>query len=105
MPYITSIAYHNFGIYYSLGFRNELVSVVPILQEICGLLVIYSDVMVLEKPGEEIINLPCNIQDVTYAEEMEKWSNQQWPHADEWMYSLKQREREAWDDSDAYPLL
>lgn len=56
--------------FYLLGLGNELVGVIPILQEVCGLLVIHSDVVILEKPGEEIINLSRHIQDVANSEEV-----------------------------------
>lgn len=48
-----------------LGFGDELVGIVPVLQEVSGLFVIHADIVVLKKTREEVINLPCHIQDVT----------------------------------------
>lgn len=48
-----------------LGFRDELVGIVPVLQEVSGLFIINTDIVVLEKTREEVIDLPRHIQDVT----------------------------------------
>lgn len=47
-----------------LGFGDELISIIPVLQEISGLFIIHPDIMVLKKTREEVINLSCHIQDV-----------------------------------------
>lgn len=49
-----------------LGFGDELVGFVPVLQQVGGLFVVHSDVVVLKHPREEVINLPGHIQNVTY---------------------------------------
>lgn len=48
-----------------LGFRDELVGIIPVLQEVSGLFIIHTDVVVLKQAREEVINLPCDIQNVT----------------------------------------
>lgn len=52
----------------SLGSRYKLVGVVPISKQVSGLLVINTDVVVLEHSREEVINLPRYIQDVLNPE-------------------------------------
>lgn len=48
----------------SLGSRYKLVGVIPISQQVGGLLVVNTDVVVLKHTGEEVVNLPRYIQDV-----------------------------------------
>lgn len=52
----------------SLGSRYKLVGVVPISEQVSGLLVVNTDVVVLKHAGEEVIYLPCYIQDVLNPE-------------------------------------
>lgn len=52
----------------SLCSRYELIGVVPIGQQVSGLLVINTDVVVLEHTRKEVINLPRYIQDVLNSE-------------------------------------
>lgn len=51
-----------------LGFGDELVGVIPVLQQVGGLFIVHSNVMVLKHPWEEVINLPGHIQDVAHSE-------------------------------------
>lgn len=48
-----------------LGFGDELEGIIPVFQEVSGLFIIHTDIVVLKKTREEVINLPCHIQDVT----------------------------------------
>lgn len=62
----------------SLGFANELVGVVPVLQQVGGLLVVHTDVAVLKQAREEVVDLPGHIQDVAHpagrtGREKERW--------------------------------
>lgn len=50
-----------------LGFGDELVGFVPVLQQVGGLFVIHSDVVVLKHPREEVVDLPGHIQDVAHS--------------------------------------
>lgn len=52
--------------HYSLCFRDEFVSVIPVSQEICCLFIIYSDVMILKDSWEEVIYLSSDIQDIPH---------------------------------------
>lgn len=52
---------------YSLCFRDEFVSVIPVSQEIRCLFIIHSDVMILKDSWEEIIYLSSDIQDIPYS--------------------------------------
>lgn len=52
----------------SLGSRYKLVGVIPISQQVGGLLVVNTDVVVLKHTGEEVVNLPRYIQDVLNPE-------------------------------------
>lgn len=52
----------------SLGSWYKLVGVIPISQQVGGLLVVNTDVVVLKHTGEEVINLPRYIQDVLNPE-------------------------------------
>lgn len=49
-----------------LGFGDEFVSVVPIRQQICSLLIVHPDVMVLEDAWEEVIYFSSDIQNVPH---------------------------------------
>lgn len=49
-----------------LGLWDELVCVVPVFQEVGGLLIVHADVVVLEEARKEVINLPRHIQDVAH---------------------------------------
>lgn len=48
-----------------LGFGDELVGFVPVLQQVGGLLVVHSDVVVLKHAWEEVVDLPGDVQDVS----------------------------------------
>lgn len=50
----------------SLGFGDELVGVVPVLQQVGGLLVVHPDVVVLKQAREEVVDLSGHIQDVAH---------------------------------------
>lgn len=50
-----------------LGFGDELVGIVPVLQQVGGLLVVNSDVVVLKHPREEVVYFPGHIQDVAHS--------------------------------------
>lgn len=50
-----------------LGFGDELVGLIPVLQQVGGLLVVHSDVMVLKHPWEEVVYLSGHIQDVAHS--------------------------------------
>lgn len=52
--------------YYSLCFRDEFVSVIPVSQEIRCLFIIYPNVMILKDSWEEVIYLSSDIQDIPY---------------------------------------
>lgn len=52
--------------HYSLCFRDEFVSVIPVSQEIRCLFVIYADVMILKDSWEEVIYLSSDIQDIAH---------------------------------------
>lgn len=58
-----------------LGFGNEFERVVPVLQQVGGLLIVHSDVMVLKHPGKEVVYLPGHVQDVTHSIEEIDWLN------------------------------
>lgn len=48
-----------------LGFDDKVVRVVPVGQQVSGLLIVHTDVVIREHPREEVVNLSGNIQDVT----------------------------------------
>lgn len=50
-----------------LGFGDELVGLVPVLQQVGGLLIVHSDVVVLKHPWEEVVYLPGHVQDVAHS--------------------------------------
>lgn len=52
--------------HYSLCFRDEFVSVIPVSQQICCFFIIYSDVMILKDSWEEVIYLSSDIQDIPH---------------------------------------
>lgn len=54
-------------IFYILGFDNEVVGLVPVGQQVGGLLVVHAHVEIREHPWEEVVNLSGNIQDVTHS--------------------------------------
>ena len=49
-----------------LGFGDELVGLVPVLQQVGGLLVEHPDVVVLKHRREEVVDLPGHVQDVAH---------------------------------------
>ena len=49
----------------SLGSEDEVVGVVPVGQEVSGLLIVYTDVVVGKRPWEKVIDLPGHVQDIT----------------------------------------
>lgn len=55
-----------------LGFGDELVGFVPVLQQVGGLIIIHSDIVVLKHPWEEVVYLPSHIQDVAHAMETDR---------------------------------
>lgn len=50
-----------------LGFGDELVGVVPVLQQVGGLLVVNSDVVVLKHSREKVVYFPGDVQDVAHS--------------------------------------
>lgn len=56
-----------FRIHYSLCFRDEFVSVVPVSKEICCLFIIDPNVMILKDSWEEVIYLSSDIQDIPHS--------------------------------------
>lgn len=50
-----------------LGFGDELVGFVPVLQQVGGLFIVHSDVVVLKHPRKEVVYLPGHVQDVAHA--------------------------------------
>lgn len=50
-----------------LGFGDELVRVVPVLQQVGGLLVVHSDVVVFKHAREKVVDFPGDIQDVAHS--------------------------------------
>lgn len=55
-----------------LGSGDEFIRVVPVRQQICGLFIVHADVVVLKQTGEEVINLPCHVEDVLNPEHEKK---------------------------------
>lgn len=53
---------------YSLGFRDEFVSVIPVSQEIRCLFIIHPNVMILKDSWEEVIYLSSDIQNIPHPE-------------------------------------
>ena len=51
-----------------LGLGDELIGVVPVLQQVGGLLVVHADVVVLKNAWEEVVDLPRHIEDVPHTE-------------------------------------
>ena len=49
-----------------LGLGDELKGVVPVLQQVGGLLVVHADVVVLKQAREEVVDLPSYVQDVAH---------------------------------------
>ena len=49
-----------------LGFGDELVGLVPVLQQVGGLLVEHPDVVVLKHCREEVVDLPGHVEDVPH---------------------------------------
>lgn len=52
------------NIWNSLGSRYKLIGVIPIGKQVSGLLIVNADVVVLKHTWEEVIDLPCYVQDV-----------------------------------------
>lgn len=50
-----------------LGFGDELVRVVPVLQQVGGLLVVHSDVVVFKHSWKKVVDFPGHIQDVAHS--------------------------------------
>jgi len=60
---------------HSLCFEDEVVGVVPVGQQVGGLLVVDAHVVVAERPREEVVYLPGHVEDVPHpggAEEEEE---------------------------------
>lgn len=49
-----------------LGFGNKVVGVVPVCQQVCGLLIVHTHIEIREHPREEVVNFSGNIQDVAH---------------------------------------
>ena len=66
-----------------LCFCDVLESVVPVFQEVCLLIIVHSDVQVVKHSREEVVNFPCDVQDVVHSV-TKKFSyvtlNPQWFH-------------------------
>lgn len=52
--------------HYSLCFRDEFVSIIPVSQEIRCLFIIYTDVMILKDSWEEVVYLSSDVQDIPH---------------------------------------
>lgn len=52
---------------HSLGLVDEVISLVPVCQQVRGLLVVHADVVVGKQAWEEVVDLPGDIQDVVNA--------------------------------------
>lgn len=50
-----------------LGFGDELVRIVPVLQQVGGLLVVNSDVVVLKHSREKVVYFSGHVQDVAHS--------------------------------------
>lgn len=50
-----------------LGFCDELVGFVPVFQQISGLLVVNSDVVVFKHPWEKVVYFSGHVQDVAHS--------------------------------------
>lgn len=55
----------------SLGFDDKVVGVVPVGQQVGGVLVVHANIVIREHPWEEVVNLSGDIQDVTHSETKE----------------------------------
>lgn len=51
----------------SLGLVDEVISLVPVCQQVRGLLVIHSDVVIGKQAWEEVVDFPGDVQDVINA--------------------------------------
>lgn len=52
---------------HSLGSDNEVVGLVPVSQQVCGLLVVHPDVVVGERAREEVVYFPGHVEDVAHT--------------------------------------
>lgn len=55
------------GSQHSLGLVDEVISLVPVCQQVRGLLVVHPDVVVGEQAWEEVVDFPGDVQDVVNA--------------------------------------
>lgn len=49
-----------------LGLNNKVVGVIPVGQQVSGLLIIHTHVEIREHAGEEVVNFSGDIQDVSH---------------------------------------
>lgn len=54
-----------------LGLVDEVIRLVPVSQEVCGLLVVHPDVVIGEQARKEVVYFPGHIQNVVNAVEKE----------------------------------
>ena len=54
---------------HSLGLEDKVVGMVPVGQQVCGLLIIHTYVVVAECPREEVVYLPGHVEDVAHSGE------------------------------------
>lgn len=52
---------------HSLGLVDEVISLVPVCQQVRGLLVVHADVVIREQAWEEVVDFPGDVQDVINA--------------------------------------
>lgn len=54
-----------------LCFDDKVVGVIPVGQQVSGILVVHADVVIREHPWEEVVNLSGNVQNVANSATME----------------------------------
>lgn len=52
---------------HSLGLVDEVISLVPVCQQVRGLLVVHADVVIRKQAWEEVVDFPGDVQDVINA--------------------------------------
>lgn len=52
---------------HSLGLVDEVISLIPVCQQVRGLLVVHADVVIREQAREEVVDFPGDVQDVVNA--------------------------------------
>lgn len=58
-----------FSSQHSLCFNNKVVGVIPVRQQVSGIFIIHTYVVIIERAGKKVIYLPGNVKDIAHPRE------------------------------------